>query len=105
MVILIILIFPVQQYGISFRFCGSSSVFFVSVQSYQHIVLLPPGLGLFPGVSFFNVILNNFFLTFWYFIVTVKKCSSFLCINLVLCYLDEFIYSNGFCVESLGFFI
>ena len=48
-----------------------------------------------------------FFLTvsFSYFTVSIKKFNRFLYINLVSCYLAEFIYSNSFCVESLRFSI
>ena len=40
-----------------------------------------------------------------YFIASVKKCNRFLYIDLVPCYLAEFIYSNSFYMESLGFSI
>ena len=43
--------------------------------------------------------------TSWYYIISVKKCNSFLYINLVSCYLAEFISSNSFGVETLRFFI
>ena len=48
-----------------------------------------------------------FFLTFsfWYFIVSVKKCNWFLYVNLVSCYLAEFITSNSFCMKSFRFSI
>ena len=39
----------------------------------------------------------------WCFIDNIKKCNRFLCLSLLSCYLAEFIYSNSFCVESLGF--
>ena len=35
--------------------------------------------------------------------VSVKKWNRFLCVNLVSCYLAEFISSSHFCLQSLGF--
>ena len=42
---------------------------------------------------------------FWYFIVSVKKWNRFLHVNLVSCYVAEFINPSSFCVESLAFSI
>ena len=58
---------------------------------------------------FLDTILNGIFfflaVSFWHFIVSVKKCNRFLYINLASFYLAEFIYSNNSCVDTLGFSI
>ena len=77
--------------------------------SFQHISLSPPSSILFLSILFIFWCdfkrFSFFIFPFWYFIVGVKKGNQFLYVNLVSCYLDEFISSSSFCVESLGFSI
>ena len=51
--------------------------------------------------------LGEFFvcIPFLIFHVNIKKCNWCLYVNLISCYLDEFICSTSFCVGSLGFSI
>ena len=60
--------------------------------SSQHIILSPPWWRLFLS-TFLCDFKRNALLTFpfWCFIVSVKKCSQFLYVNLVYCYLAEFL--------------
>ena len=60
MVILIILILPVQQHGMSFQLFVSSSISFMSVQKLFHSTgLLPPEVGLFLGILLFLEVMVN----------------------------------------------
>ena len=93
---------------ISFHFFQSSLISFINIlwfsayESFTSLVRFIPKHFIIL-VQFLNVLF--FYIPFWYFIVSVKKCNCFLYINLVSCYLAEFISSIVFCVESLGFSI
>ena len=75
----------------------------------QHINLAPSWSGLFLSILFISWcnFKRDFFFYFPFLIVhSVKKCNWFLYVNLVSCYLTEFVYHfNSFCVESLEFSI
>ena len=49
-----------------------------------------------------GVILKGIIYILWYFIVSVKKCHEFMYVNLVSCYIAEFISFNSFCEDFLG---
>jgi len=97
MAILTILIAPVQEHSI--HFLAPASVSLLMFGNSQQISLLPPS-GLFLSTLVLFIFFGDVILKALVFLhlfsgisfVRVKKCNRFLYVNIVSCYLAEFIY-------------
>ena len=91
--ILIVLIFPIQEHGISLHFFVSCLISFITI--FEFSVSFTSWLGLCLGIYISGAILKSiwvfFIFLFWYFFVSIHKCNLSLNVSLVSCYFAEII--------------